>query len=143
MAISLRKKNMNLLKHVRRISRWALIVEECILFLSLHLLHAWCGEVHLEEYYKTMKEVDTNMHFPGIITEMDGQVEVKPHQKPFVGGGIRVYRENSSKHWLMEVKFESLSTEWITKLDVKLTNTFSNGWERIRAKTNKLLLGTE
>ena len=79
---------------------------ESILFFSLYLPHTWCGEVRFEEYYKTLKEVDRNMQdikqkfqFSGIIAGMDGQVEVKPHQKPFVGGGIRVYRENNTKYW--------------------------------------------
>ena len=57
---------------------------ESILFLSLYLPHTWCGELNLEEYYKTLKEVDRNMqdikqkfHISGIIAGMDAQVEVK------------------------------------------------------------------
>ena len=49
-----------------------------------------------------------------------------------------MYRGNNTKYWEMEAKFESPLMEWITKHDVKLTNTFSKGWEPTRAKTNKL-----
>ena len=55
------------------------------------------GEANLEEYWKTLNEVHENIkeikqkfHTSGIITEMDSQVEVKPHQEPFVGGGARM-----------------------------------------------------
>ena len=57
-AIAVRKKNINLLKHARRSTRWVLIVLESILFLSLYLPHTWGGELNLEEYHKTLKEVD-------------------------------------------------------------------------------------
>ena len=57
-AIAVRKKNMNLLKHARRSTRWVLIVLESILFLSLYLPHTWSGELNFEEYYKTLTEVD-------------------------------------------------------------------------------------
>ena len=145
-AIAVRKKNTNLLKHARRSTRWVLIVLESILFLSLCLPHTWWdGELNLEEYYNTLREVDENMqdikqkfHVSGIIAGMDAQVEIKPHQEPFVGGGTRVYRGTNTKYCEMEAKFESLLMEWITKHDVKLTNTFSRGWEPTRVKTNKL-----
>ena len=46
----------------------------------------------MEEYYKTLKEVDKNLqevkqkyHISGMIAGMDAQVEVKPQQGPFVG----------------------------------------------------------
>ena len=103
-----------------------------ILFLSLYLLHTWSGELNLEEYCKTLREVDENMqdikqkfHISGIIAGVDAQVEVKPHQEPFVGGGRKMYLGNNTKYCEMEAKFESLLMDWITKHDVKLTNNFS------------------
>ena len=123
---------MKLLKHARRSATWELIVLESILFLSLYLSHTWSGELNHEEYYETLREVDGTMqdikqkfHICGIIAGMDAQVEVKPHQEPFVGGGTRMYRGNNTKYCETEAKFESLFMEWITKHDVKLTNTFS------------------
>ena len=114
-AIAVRKKNMNLLRHSRRSTRWVLIVLESILSLSLYLPHTWGGETNLEEYYKTLKEVDRNMqdikqklHRTGIIAGMDAQVEVKHHQGPFVGGGTRMFRGYTAKYCEMERKFESL-----------------------------------
>ena len=125
-AITVRNKNMNLLENSRKSARWVLVVLESILFLSLYLPHTWCGEANLEEYYKTLKEVDRNMqdnkknfHISGISAGMDAQVEVEPHQEPFVGGGTRMHRGSKAKHCEMEAKFESLFMEWITKHDVK------------------------
>ena len=87
-AIAVRKKNVNLLRHALSSTRWVLIVLESILFLSLYLPHTWGGETNLEEYYKTLKEVDRNVqdvkqkfHVSGIIAGMDVRVEVKPHQE--------------------------------------------------------------
>ena len=88
------------------------------------------GELNLEEYHETLREVDETsqdikqkFHISGIIAGLDAQVEVKPHQEPFVGGGTRMYCVNNSKSCEMEAKFESLLMDWITKRDVKLTNT--------------------
>ena len=110
------RKNMNLLKHSRRSAKWALIVLESILFLSLYLPHTWGGEANLEKYCKTLKEVGRNMqdvkqkfHVSGIIAGTDAQVEVKPHQRPFVGGGTRMHRANYCE---MEGRFESLFVDW-------------------------------
>ena len=79
---------MNLLRHALSSTRWVLIELESILFLSLYLPHTWGGETNLEEYYKTLKEVDRNaqgvkqkFHLSGIIAGMDLRVEVKPHQE--------------------------------------------------------------
>ena len=142
--VAARKKNMNLLKHTRRSTRWVLIVLESTLFLSLYLFYTWGGELNLEEYYKTLKEVDRNMedikqkfHISGNSAGMDAQVEEEPHQEPFVGGGTRMYRGNNAKYCEMKAKFVSLLMEWITKHDVKLADTFSNGWRPTRAKTNR------
>ena len=73
-----------------------------------------------EEYYKTLREVDKNMQSikqrfrtADIILGMDAQVEVKPHQEPFVGGGTRMYSGNNAKYCEMEAKFESLFMDWI------------------------------
>ena len=68
-AIAVRKKNMNLLKLAGRSTRWVLIVLASILFPSLHLPHTWSGELNLEEYYKTLSEVDIkqNFHMSAII----------------------------------------------------------------------------
>ena len=103
------------------------------------------GELNLEEYHEALREVDETMqdikqkfHISGINAGLDAQVEVKPHQEPFVGGGTRMYCVNNSKSCEMEAKFESLLMDWITKRDVKLTNTFSTGWEPTRTKTNRL-----
>ena len=75
-----------------------------ILFLSMFLPHTWGGEI-LEEYYKTLNDLDKNMqdvkqkyHISGIAAGMDAQVEVKPNQEPFVGGGTRVSRGNTAKY---------------------------------------------
>ena len=75
-----------------------------ILFLSWYLPHTRCGEPNLEEYFKTSKEVDRNMqdipqkfHLSGITAGLDAQVEVKPHQELFVGGGTRIHLGNKAK----------------------------------------------
>ena len=86
----------------------------------------WSGELHLEEYYKTLRDVDKNMqdikqkfHISGIIAGMD-------------------YRGNDTDCCEIEANIEGLLMEWITKHDVKFANTFSKGWEPTRAMTNKL-----
>ena len=65
----------------------------------MYLPHTWCGELNLEEYYETLREVDGTMqdikqkiHISGIIAGVDAQVDVKLHQEPFVGGGTRMHR---------------------------------------------------
>ena len=60
-AIAVKKKNMSLLRHSRRSTRWVLVVLESILFLSRYLAHTWCGETNLEVYCKTLKEPGRNM----------------------------------------------------------------------------------
>ena len=91
-AIAVRKKNSRFLQYRCRNTRWILFVLGSILFLSMYLPHTWGGEAHLEEYYKTLKGIDENLHevkqkynTSGIIAGMDAQVEVKPQQGPFVG----------------------------------------------------------
>ena len=75
-AIAVRKKNTTLLRHSRRSTRCVLNVLESILFLPLYLPHTWAGETNLEEYYKTLRDVDRNVqdvkqkfHISGIIAE--------------------------------------------------------------------------
>ena len=99
----------------------------------------------MEEYCKTLKDLDKNVHevkqkyhISGIAAGMDAQVEVKPNQEPFVGGSTRVSRGNSAKYCDLESKFEGLLMEWFTKHEIKLANTFCKNWEPTRAKTNKL-----
>ena len=72
----------------------------------MYLQHTREGETNLDEYYKTLKEIDNNMQetkqeyqISGITAGMDAQVEVKPHQEPFVGGGTRMSRGNTAKVW--------------------------------------------
>ena len=45
-----------------------------------------------------MQDVKQKYHISGIIAGMDAQVEVKPNQEPFVGGGTRVSRGNTAKY---------------------------------------------
>ena len=131
-AIAVRRNNMSLWRHRRTSTRWVLIVLETILFLSLCLPHTWGGDANLEEYYRTLKEVDRNMqdikqklYISGNSAGMDAQVEVKPHQQPFVGGGTG----NGAKYCEMESNFERYLMEWVTKHDVKLANTFCDEWD--------------
>ena len=130
-AIAERKKNMNLLKHARRSTRWVIIVLESILFHSLYLPHTWGGEVTFEEYYKTLKEVDRNMqdvkqkfHTSRVLAGMDAHVEVKPHQEPFVGGGTRMF-------------WSSLCTDTSSKRGI------SSSGARLRKATNSDPMATE
>ena len=44
-----------------------------------------------------MQDIKQKFHISGIIAGMDAQVEVKPHQEPFVGGGTRMYRVNTTE----------------------------------------------
>ena len=85
-----------------------------------------------------MQEVKQKYYISSILAGMDAQVEVKPNQEPFVGGGTRMSRGNTAKYCELESKFESLLMEWITKHEIKLANTFCRSWEPTRAKTNKL-----
>ena len=110
----------------------------------MYLPHTWGGETNIEEYFKTLKEVDKNMpeikqdyQIPGIIAGMDAQVQVKPNQEPFVGEGTRMSRGDTAKFGELESKFEGLLMEWVTKHEVKLANTFCNGWEPTKAKDEK------
>ena len=70
----------------------------------MYLRHIWRGETNLEEYYKTLKDLDKKMqevkqkyHISGITAGMDVQVEVNPKPLPFVGGGTRVSRGSTAK----------------------------------------------
>ena len=90
----------------------------------------------MEAYCKSLKDLDKNAQevrqrykILGIIAGMDAQVEVKPNQEPFVGGGTRRSRCNTAKYHELEGRFESLLLEWITKHEIKLANTFCNNWE--------------
>ena len=83
-----------------------------ILFLSMNLPYTWGGLANLEEYYKTLKEIDKNLqevkqnyHISGIIAGMDAQVEVKPHQGPFVGSGTRMSHGSTARLHELESKF--------------------------------------
>ena len=62
-AIAVKKKNSNLLRCccIGRSTRWILVVLGSILFISMYLPHTWGGEANLEEYYKTLKEIDMNL----------------------------------------------------------------------------------
>ena len=93
-AIAVRREDMSLLRHSRRSTRWILVVLRSILLLSMYLPHTLGGDLNLEDYYKTLKNLDRNMQevkqkyqISGIIAGMDAQVEVGPNQEPFVGGG--------------------------------------------------------
>ena len=77
-----------------------------------------------------MQDIKQKIHISDIIAGMDAQVEVRPHQEPFVGGGTRMYRGNNTKYCEMEAKFESLFMESITKHDVKLTTKQRMGAHR-------------
>ena len=53
----------------------------------MYLPHTWGGDTNLEEYYKTLKELDRNMQdieqkyqISGIIAGMDAQAEVRPRR---------------------------------------------------------------
>ena len=114
-AIAAKRKNMNLLRHSRRITRWVLVVLGSIIFLSMY---TWGGEANLQEYYKTLKDLDKNMqevsrkyHNSGIIAGMDAQVGLKPHQEPFVGGGTRVVRGNAAKYCELEKQIREAARE--------------------------------
>ena len=81
----------------------------------MYLPHTWGGEANLEEYYKTLKEIDKNLHevkqkynISGIIAGMDAQVEVKPQQGPSVGSGTRVSRGSTARYYELESKFENV-----------------------------------
>ena len=39
-----------------------------------------------------MQDIKQKFHKLELLQEMDVQVEVEPHQDPFVGGGTRMYR---------------------------------------------------
>ena len=43
-----------------------------------------------------MQDIKQKFHISGSIAGMDSQVEVKPHQGPFVGGGTRMCRGNKA-----------------------------------------------
>ena len=99
----------------------------------------------MEEYYKTLKEIDKNLHevkqkcnISGIIAGMDAQVEVKPHQGPFVGIGTRMSSGSTTRYSALESRFEKWLMEWVSKHGIMLANTFSKNCEPTRAKTNKL-----
>ena len=69
----------------------------------------------LEEYYKTLKDLDKNLqevkkkyHISGITAGMDAQVEVKPNHEPFVGGGTTM-SGNTTKYCELDSKFESFA----------------------------------
>ena len=144
------KKNSNLLRYCCRNTRWIRVVLGSILFLSMYLPQTWGGEANLEEYYKTLTEIDKNFkevkqkyHISGIVAGMDAQVEVKPRQGPIVGSGTRISRGSTARYYDLESKFESVLMEWAAKHEVKLANTFSKHWEPTRAKTNKLDFWTQ
>ena len=96
-------------------TRWVLIVLESILFLSIYMPHTRRDEAKLEDYYKTLNAVDENIqevkqkfYISGITAGMDAQVEVKPHQEPFVGGEKESRKgENIFAKW--EAKFKDTS----------------------------------
>ena len=96
----------------------------------MYLPHTWAGEANLQEYNKTLKDVDRNKQDikekyqnSVIIAGMDVQVDVKPRQGPFVGDGKECLVENTTRYSEMEGEFESLLMEWVTKHEVKLANT--------------------
>ena len=138
--IAVKRKNMSLLRHSCTSTRWVLVVLGSILFLSMYLPHTWSGELNLEGYYKTLKEHARSQAEVQYVWHhcWNAQVEVKPNQGAFVGGGTRMSRGNTAKCCELESTFESLLMEWITKHEIALANTFCRNWEPTRAKTNKL-----
>ena len=60
-AIAVKRKNRHRLRHSFRSKRWVLVIPGSILFLSMYLPHTWFGETNLEEYYKTLKDLDKKM----------------------------------------------------------------------------------
>ena len=107
----------------------------------MYLPHTWGGQANLEEYYKTLKEIDKNLHdvkqkynISGIIAGMDAQVEVKPQQGPSVGSGTRVSRGSTARYSELESKFENVLMEWIAKHGIKLANTFCKNWNLPKPK---------
>ena len=61
----------------------------------MYLPHTWGAEGNLEEYDKTLKDIDYQIS--GIIAGMDAQVEVQPRQGPFVGESTRISRGNTMR----------------------------------------------
>ena len=145
-AIAVKKRNSNFLRHSRRSTRWILVVLGSILLLSLYLPHTWGGEANLEEYYKTLKDLDKrtceeiNQKYQnyGIIPEGEAAA-----RGPFVGDGTRLSRGSTARYYEMESKFESLLMEWITKHEIKLAHTFCKHWELASARMNKLDFGKQ
>ena len=100
-------------------SRWILVVLGSILFLSMYLPHTWRGEANLEEYNKTLKDLDKNIQevkqkyqVSGIVVGMDAQFEVKPRHGPFVGDGTRMSHGNTMRYCEMESKYGTWLMEW-------------------------------
>ena len=115
----------------------------------MYLPHTWGGEANLEEYYKTLKEIDKNLHevkqkynISGIIAGMDAQVEVKPQQGPSVGSGTRVSRGSTARYSELESKFENVLMEWIAKHGIKLANTFCKNWNLPKPKQTNWTFGS-
>ena len=94
----------------------------------------------LEEYYKTLKEIDDKVqaevphHWHGYWSRRAGRSGAE--QEPYMGSGTRLYRGTGIGGWEMEGHLERYFREWITKHSVKLANTFTAGWEPTGAPRN-------
>ena len=55
-----------------------------------------------------MQEIKQEYQISGITAGMDAQVDVKPHQGPYVGEGTRMSRGNKARYLELENRFESL-----------------------------------
>ena len=96
---------MNLLRHAIVSTRWVLVVLGSILFLAMYLPNTLKGEAALEEYHKTLKEVDNNIQrikqqfgITGIVVGSDAPVEVSENQESFVETTTRLNRGSGTKH---------------------------------------------
>ena len=140
-AIAVRKKNMNLLKLAGRSTRWVLIVLASILFPSLHLPLTWSGELNLEEYYKTLSEVDIkqNFHMSAIIavwqhSNSNSTLKGKPKAESDECGSGRVIVESleAAEDVMGEVSIDEI-TECIPKA-ARAGDFGSAGWEKQMGK---------
>ena len=108
-----------------------------LLFLSIYSPHTWSGEANLEEYYKTLEDVDRNMQDitekyqnSVIIAGLDVQVDVKPRQGPFVGDGKEclVEKPQSTVKW----KANSRACSW------SASQSMRSSWRTLLAKDGNL-----
>ena len=67
----------------------------------------------LGEYSETLREIESNMQqvkqmykLSAIVVGTDAQVEMVPHQEPYLGAAMMVNRGIGLAHWNLERKFE-------------------------------------